>query len=185
MQNVMAVALALTLGCATTATVHRTDGSPVEAEIESSDAAALHLRGPSGNIVLLGQYRVASIDHPGNVMALIGGCYAGAGLLTFGSWLLIERSSAAKNGGPNGLSGLVGAAGIAETVIGLAVFVPSLITWERSRARAHAFEAARPPGWLIPPAVPGDAEPIAPIRPPPDGTDDEDPDKKPPTGFHR
>jgi hypothetical protein len=155
MRSVIALTLVVMVGCAdTTAIVRRTDGPPTEAVIDSSDASTLRLGGPTGNMLALGQYQVASIDHPGNVMALIGGCYAGAGLLATGVWLVTERRSAAQNDGASGAIGVVGAGGILATIIGLAVFVPNMVIWGRSKVRAHAFESGRPPDWMIPPPVP-------------------------------
>jgi hypothetical protein len=182
----LAATLVLTVGCSgTTATIRRTDGPPIEAEIDSSDGSSLRLRGPSGNLVKLDQYQVADIDHPGNVWATIGGVYAAGGLMFTAVWLNAERNIRANGERGNGFDGMVGFIGIGALVLGAAVLLPNLFVWGRSKVHAHAFEAERPPDWMIPPAVPGEPEPIAPIRPPVDGTDDEVPDKKPPTGFHR
>lgn len=184
--RVLAVTLAFAVGCSgTTATIRRTDGPPIEAEIDSSDGSSLRLRGPSGNFQMLDQYQVASIDHPGNVWALIGGVYVGGGLLFTAAWLEAEQNIRANGARGNGFDGMIGFIAIGSLVLGAAILLPNLFVWGRSKAHAHAFEAERPPEWLIPPAVPGEPEPIAPIRPPVDGSDDEDPDKKPPTGFHR
>jgi hypothetical protein len=177
--------MAVTLGCAgTTATIHRTDAPPTEAEIDDSDASTLRLRGSTGNMLALDQYQVSSIDHPGNVWAVIGGVYAAAGVLMTVGFIAQQRSLSSDQRGGNGFEGMVGFITIGAAVVGLAAFVPNMFVWARSKVRAHAFESARPPDWMIPPAVPGKAERIAPLRPSLGG-DDEDPDKKPPTGFHR
>ncbi len=181
----LAVVLAFTLGCAgPSATIRRTDATPVEADIDSSDASTLRLRGPHGTIVPLDQYQVSSIDHPGNVMAAIGAAYAAGGaLMTLGYFAQVQSRPPDQRMG-NGFEGMLLFITIGAAVLGIAVAVPNAIVWGRSKARAHAFESARPPEWMIPPAVPGQAEPISPLRPPL-GTDDEDPNKRPPAGFHR
>jgi hypothetical protein len=177
-----ALTLVPTLACAQPAAiVRRPVGPPIEAEIDSSDASTLRLRGPSGNLVSLGQYDVSEIDHPGNEWAMLGGLYVGGGALMLVPLFMEPAPGAA---GPNGFAGIAALTGISGIAIGVAMLAYNLSTWGRSRSRAHAFEAARPPPWLIPPAVAGEPEPIAPLRPA-DGKDDEAPDKTPPTGFHR
>jgi hypothetical protein len=183
---VLALALVIgSAGCArTTATIRRTDDTPLEGQIDSSDQSTLRLRGPSGNIVSLDQYQVAGIDHPGNVMALFGGVSAGLGLLLL-TPLAVERAAGTRdNGGGAGFAALLG---IPYLIVGLPVFIANMLIWDDSRARAREFESARPPPWMIAPPVPGRAHFIPPIRPLPIGpaNDDEDPDKKPPSGFHR
>lgn len=183
------VALALVValgsgGCArTTATIRRTDDTPLEAEIDSSDQSTLRLRGPSGNIVSLDQYQVASIDHPGNVMAVFGGVSAGLGFLLL-TPLAVERATGTRDGGAGGFFALLG---IPYIIAGLPVFIANMLIWDNSRARAREFESARPPPWMIAPPVEGRPRFIPPIRPLPLGpaNDDEDPDRKPPSGFHR
>jgi len=184
----LVVALAWVIGSAgcarTTATIRRTDDTPLEAQIDSSDRSTLRLRGPSGNIVSLDQYQVASVDHPGNVMALFGGVSAGLGLLLL-TPLAVERATGTRDGGAGGLAAVLG---VPYIIIGLPVFIANMLIWDDSRARAREFESARPPPWMIAPPVPGRPTFIPPILPLPSGpagTDDEEPDRKPPSGFHR
>jgi len=177
----LALTLAFTVGCATTATVRRTDAPPVEADIDGSDASTLRLRGRNGEMLALDQYQVASIDHPGNIVATIGAGYTGAGILCLVP-LIVERE---RHQMDNGFGGVVGALGVLSLLVGVPMLIAGTSTWGRSKQRAHAFEISRPPPWMIAPAVPGRAEPITPIRPPPGAPDAEDPDRKPPTGFYR
>jgi len=154
--------LAFVVGCAgTNATIHRTDGPPIEAEIDGSDASALHLRGSRGRLLSLDQRQVSSIDHPGNVLAAIGaGCAGASGLLAL-EWHAYQRSLPAEERA----SGVVMGGLIFGVVLGLVTVVPNIIVWKRSKARARAFEDARPPAWTIPPAVPGEVEPLEPLGP--------------------
>src|SRR5678815_1228801 len=85
--RLLAAALACALGCGTTATIQRTDGPPVEAEIDSSDASTLGVRGPSGNVVAFGQYQVASIDHPGGALIAVGAGLTAVGLAPTVWWV--------------------------------------------------------------------------------------------------
>jgi hypothetical protein len=170
------------VGCAgPTAIVRRPNAPPIEGEIASSDASTLRLQGPSGNGVSLGQYEVSEIDHPGNGLAIAGLVFAGASSLFLIPVLLPRRPQDGPGDGWVGFGAAVGIGGIVE---GLGVFAYNAIVWGRSKARARAFEDGRPPDWLIPPAAPGFPEPIEPLRLP-DGKDDEEPDKRPPPGFHR
>ena len=186
--RVLAIPVALALGCAgSNAIVARPDAPPLEAEIDSSDATALRLRGPSGNLVALDQYHVSEIDHPGNVWGSIGLFYVGSGAL-----LILPAVFPAESGGrKSGLEGFTAWMGVVSLLVGIPMALQGWSAWGASKSRAHAFESARPPAWMIPPAMPGMPEPIEPLRPPSppaDGTDDEDPDKKPPPavrGFHR
>jgi predicted benzoate:H+ symporter BenE len=174
----LAGTLAFVVGCAgTNATIYRTDGPPIEAEVDSSDASMIRLRGSRGRLLDLDQHQVSSIDHPGNVLAAIGAGYAGASGLMALMWYGHQRSLPAEERG----SGVVTGGFIFGMVLGLVTFVPNIIVWKRSKARAGAFEAARPPAQMIPPAFPGEVEPLEPLGP----RDDEAADKKPPATFHR
>jgi hypothetical protein len=178
--------LVLTVGCATqSARIHRTDRPPTDAVIDGSDASTLQLRGPSGDLLVLDQYRVASIDHPGNVIATIGGVSIGIGVLCLAPFV-VERQRGNADNPSVGLAVL----GFPLLVVGLPVFIYNMMVWEESKARAAAFESARPPAWMIAPAVPGQATRIPPYPPGPDGSPDgvseePDPEPKPRRGFHR
>lgn len=181
------MSVAVSLGCAeSTAIIGRPSGPPLKAEIDSSDASTLRLRGPNGELVALDQYGVSEIDHPGNVWAAVGlGLAAGSALFLLPS-LLPPKDA----GRPDGFQGLGIAFGLGGIVEGLTIFTYNITIWGRSRWRARAFESARPPDALIPPAVPG--APITIVSPPvvplPTGPveDDDDPGTGPPDGtFHR
>jgi hypothetical protein len=159
--QLLAAPLALTVGCAqSTAIIRRPDGPPVEAEIDSSDAATLRLRAPSGKIAPLNQDQVSAIDHPGNVWAAIGAGYAGANLLLFVVPALVAPEP--KDGRGEGYPTIL-YLGLSGAIVGLSIFTYNALVWGRSKARARAFEKARPPDWMIPPAAPGNAQPIEPL----------------------
>ena len=187
---VVGVAVAFTVGCATSnARIYRTEGPPLSAEIESSDASTLVVLSPPSQKnsdeerrrVGLGQYQVSSIDHPGNVLAAAGLGSAGVGGALLTAWIVQARQPGRMD---NGFGGLVAFTLIGTIAIGLGVFAFNSFVWGQSRAHARAFEQARPPARLIAPAVPGNSEAIAPLQPPL-GTDDDDPSGKPRKGFHR
>jgi hypothetical protein len=185
----LAVAVALALGCATSnARIYRPDGPPLSAEIDGSDASVLVLRVPRANKweeeprrVALGQYQVSSIDHPGNVLAMIGLGAAGVGTAET-AWLIWTLRQPGRM--DNGFSGIVGAITIGTIVAGLSMFAFNGLVWGRSKAHARAFEQARPPESLIPPPAGGDSETVPPPQPPP-GTDDESPGEAARKGLHR
>lgn len=161
----LASLLAATLGCAgPTAIVSRPTGPPVEAEIASSDAETLYLRAANGSLVTLDQSRVSDVDHPGNVWAAIGLGYAAGSMLFVLPPLLIKEP---KGSGGGGGPALVEFTGLCALATGLSIFAYNMIVWGRSKSRARAFERARPPGWLIPPAAPGDPVPLGPLLPGP------------------
>ena len=152
-------ALALTMGCETTATIRRPDGPPFEAEIDYSTESELVLRGADGSSIPLGQYQVSEVDHPGNVLAVVGGFYLGVGGLSL--WYLHEqRGSCAPDCSARALALMMGACGILSGL----VFATNLLIWSRSKTRARRFEDSRPPAWLIPPPAQGDLVPVAPVR---------------------
>jgi hypothetical protein len=178
--RLLAAALACALGCGTTATIQRTDGPPVEAEIDSSDASTLRLRGPSGNVVAFGQSQVASIDHPGGALTATGAVVTAVGLAPT-LWWVAQRPWDSRQGGHEGA--------ILAITIPL-ILAGGLALWsgwsvsEHSKARARAFEVARPPAWQLAPAVPGPAEPLAPL-PTPGGAVDDPQNPPPKSHFHR
>jgi hypothetical protein len=165
----LAALLTMTLSCAeSTAIVTRPNGPPLEGEIDSSDATTLRLRGPDGSLVTLDQPGVSEIDHPGNVWAALGlGVAAGSTLFL----LPILLPPSQKDGRPDGFQGLGLFLGLGGIVEGLTIFAYNTTIWGRSRWRARAFERARPPDWLIPPAAGGAPIPIVPlsVAPQPDG----------------
>jgi len=59
-------------GCAATATIHRAAAPALDAEIVDSDADAVYVTSESGSLFRIPRREVASVDHPGNVVALVG-----------------------------------------------------------------------------------------------------------------
>jgi hypothetical protein len=165
----LAPLLAVALGCAgSTAIVSRPTGPPVEGEIAGSDASRLYLRAENGRLVTLDQSRVADVDHPGNVWADIGLGYAGGSAVFFllPGLLIKEPPHTPDNG-----TAILTYGGLLGVAMGLSVF-------------AYAFERARPPGWLLPPAAPGDPVPLGQLLPGP-VPDDYGRGESPLPTFHR
>jgi hypothetical protein len=66
-------------GCASTATIQRTDGPDNEARIVSSDAGGIYVPARNGQTYRIGRESISGIDHPGNVEILIGSILVGVG----------------------------------------------------------------------------------------------------------
>jgi hypothetical protein len=164
------VATSLSGGCATTATIRTPPGaraydrrdladdqgkavvSPLDVTIVGSNASSLHFDDDDGNPYRLGQYHVSEIDHPGNVLFWLGTPY-----LAFGAGLLAAlyaqpRPSPGEPG--NGFVGVGYLMGWTSLATGVAMMISGAWSWGRSKRAARAFEAGRPPAWLIPPAAP-------------------------------
>lgn len=69
----------VTSSCSTTATVLTRDKKSVEAEIIGGDRDVLLLRNQYGLESIVKRAEVRDIDHPGNVVALLGGLLLGGG----------------------------------------------------------------------------------------------------------
>jgi hypothetical protein len=159
------LAAALGLGCASrAATIRLSNGRAVHAVIEHSDASALHLRGPNGNSIPLGQLQVAEIDHPGNRLAIVGMCLIGGGLLFLVPAIL-------HGGAENSADASLALVGLASLGVGVPMLVHNGLRWHWSKAGAAEFEAARtrplPPAPPAAPAVlpPPPEQPAAPVSP--------------------
>ena len=147
-------------GCASTATIARTDAPDNEAEIEHSDADALHVfaRG-GGRIYRIPRESIAGIDHPGNVEILVGAILLGVFAIT----VIGTRDERDSNAIIAPLALVYGAPGLALTLSGMLRYIPS---WQAARA----FQSAdRPMG--TPPALrapmPGSYPPPPPPLPAP------------------
>jgi hypothetical protein len=138
-------------GCASTATIARTDGPDSEAGIERSDASA--------------------IDHPGNVEILVGGSLLA--LLAFGI------STAYENNHNNGELLAVGVVyaipGLALITSGLVKYVPSV-----RAAHAYESADLAPAGSWIPAPPPAAAPEPSPPVPPPASPAEQAPSSQPP-----
>lgn len=71
----------VSMGCSTYATVLRTDGRSVEADITSSDEHYLYLRNDEVGSGYIARSQVKDIDHPGSVAASLGALGAVVGSL--------------------------------------------------------------------------------------------------------
>jgi hypothetical protein len=144
-------------GCASTATIARTDGPDSEAGIERSDASALYVRARNGRIYRIPRESISAIDHPGNVEILVGGS-----LLA----LLAVGISTAYNNNRN--NGELLAVGLVYAIPGLALITSGLVKYVPSVRAAHAYESAdlAPAGSWIP-APPPTAAPALPAPVPP------------------
>lgn len=171
MRRVAGLLLALTVSaCANTATIVTRDGRRTEALIAGGDRDHLLLQSPYGVESAVRRAEVRDIDHPGNVLATVGGVLAGStglDLVVLGAMCSSGRTSS--SGCPM-LLGMMG--GMAA--VGTGLFVWGLWTWLTSKnavtdslaspslpesltlpAAAPQPPAAAPPLPLTPAPVPG------------------------------
>jgi hypothetical protein len=126
-------------GCSTTAAISRTDGLTYEADILGSDAGSLHARDLYGREIVVSRDEVADIDHPGNVISTIGLVLVGM------SAPMIIADLAHRGDAQKGeWSGMGLVVGIPTMVTGLALAIPGLMHYARSKRGAKAFEDANP-----------------------------------------
>jgi hypothetical protein len=92
------VALSLLCGCTTTATFLTRDTGLLEARIVGGDRTNLLVQTESGAERVLARADVVDIDHPGNVVALIGGIIAGSGAVNLGTFALTCSSGFGSTG---------------------------------------------------------------------------------------
>ena len=92
----LAVLFAFSAACGTTSTITRNDGVMVEAKVLRSDPDSIYVRTPGGTERALARADIADIDHPGNVVAVLGtllGAY-GAYNIKVGSPLCEQNGAA-------------------------------------------------------------------------------------------
>jgi hypothetical protein len=77
--------IASSLGCSTTATIHRSDGYMLEGRIKGGTASSIIVDPRIGKRQEVPRSQVTDIDHPGNVHALIGGIVFGIGGISAGA----------------------------------------------------------------------------------------------------
>jgi hypothetical protein len=142
MRLVVVLFLAVTSGCTTTATIVTTQRT-LEARLEKGDAEHLPVVTEWGHREVLLRRDIRDVDHPGNVLAVVGGILTAMGVIDLSTF------------GPMCVRGTFGAGGVCATAAGMAIagapmFVWGLWTWLRSR------EAAEPPedGVAVPLAAP-------------------------------
>jgi len=142
---VAVVAIVCFGGCASTATIARTDGPDNETEIESSDAGGLNVRARNGRIYRIPRESISAIDHPGNVEILVGSILIGMTVL-----IVYSISKNANSSDKDVLlpveTVLWGAPGVALTTSGLVKYVPSV----RAASAFESIEVA-PAAWIPPP----------------------------------
>jgi hypothetical protein len=156
-RSVATVALVCFGGCASTATIARTDGPDTEARIVNSDLGAVYVRARNQQIYRIPRESVMAIDHPGNVEIIVGSILVGlVGLAIF--QLRDEGDSDAIL--PVGL--VYGTPGLALITSGLLKYVPSV----QAASAYQSFEPPRnaPPGMVWAPPLPAPPPPAA--RPP-------------------
>jgi len=165
---VAAIALICFSGCASTATIARTDALDNEAEIEHSDADALYLIARNGQLHRIPRQSVRGIDHPGNVEVLVGAILLGLGAFTASEeWKKNDHDDAAL------VTAVYGIPGLTLLLLGGVRYIMSL------RA-AWAFQTADAPlGEQWPSRPPPPPPPAA--YPPPPGLSAPPPAPPPPT----
>jgi len=158
---VAAIALICFSGCASTATIARTDALDNEAEIEHSDADALYLLARNGQVHRIPRQSIRGIDHPGNVEMLIGAILLGLGAFTaYEEWNRNDHDDAAL------VTAVYGIPGLTLFLTGLFRYIPSRkAAWEFQFADRPATPPP-PPGVWYPPPPPMLQQPPAPPQPP-------------------
>jgi hypothetical protein len=143
----------LVSGCSTTATVITRDGKREETRIVGGDREVLLLQNDYGVEKVVRRTEVKDIDHPGNVVATIGGIIGGSyGLSLAFVGSLCATSGSSRNSTCLPLLGMTGA----MTALGAVMFVWGLWTWLGSK-NAVSDSVSTPP-------VP--TPPVTPLPPP-------------------
>ena len=170
---VAVVALVCFGGCASTATIARSDGPDSETHIDSSDAGGLNVRARNGRIYRIPRESVIAIDHPGNVEILLGSILVGI--------MGIAVYSVHNDGNSSDQSVLLPVA-LVYGIPGVVLMTSGLVKYVPSVQAAHDFESAevlapgawtppppplRPPS-AAPPVSPPTIAPPAPAAPPPE-----------------
>jgi hypothetical protein len=156
---VAAVALVCFGGCASTATIARSDGPDSETHIDSSDAGGLNVRARNGRIYRIPRDSVIAIDHPGNVEILLGSILLG--IVGYAVYSIRNDGSSSDQDVLLPVALLYGSPGVALLISGLVKYVPSV-----QAARAFESVDGPPPAW-VPPPPPLRAPPPAPTVSPP------------------
>ncbi len=124
------VALSL-VGCS--ATVHRIGQPNLEAEIHHGDSEALWVFDDSGKLHKVPGETIGEIDHPGNVLAIIGGVLLGSTLMALAASTRAEREEDSP-------------IFVMQGSIGLGLFVGGLIPYVMSTVAAqHLGEGSQSP----------------------------------------
>lgn len=140
--------------CSTTATVLTRDRRTTEASIIGGDRDVLLLRNPYGLESIVRRREVMDIDHPGNVMALLGGLVLGSAGMNLG----VLGSLCASGSSVSNCTPIFATMGTMAAA-GAGMFIWGLWVWLTSK-NAVADSTENPP-------VPMPAEPALPAAPPP------------------
>jgi len=150
----MALVTLLATACSNTATIHRNRGPAYEAKITRSEPGALYVLGDDGREYRVPADEVRDIDHPGNVLAVLGGVSLGF------AGLALALPSRDENRFEDGAGGNARATvAFTYAALGLGLLVPGLAIWLRSRGAAANLQPAT--GDLPPDAWPAAARPLA------------------------
>jgi hypothetical protein len=153
---IIAITLLCFGGCASTATIQRTDGPDSEALIVSSDPGAVYVRARNTQTYRIGRESISGIDHPGNVEIV-----AGAILIGLGAALAVSvYQDTGERAAIPFVFGIYGGPGLGMAISGTIRYLASL------RA-AEAFESVNPPLPPVSPVPLPGAYPPVPVPPPP------------------
>lgn len=143
----------LTSACSTTATISRNRGPAYEAKITRSEPDALYVLGDDGREYRVPAEEVREIDHPGNVLALLGGISLGIALLVAATPVDTNDFDADDQRENKFVAASV------YGLLGVGLFVPGLAIWMRSHGAASALRPAA--AGLPPEAYPAEPRPLA------------------------
>jgi len=115
--------VALQVAC--TATIERRKSPDIDARIIGSDSRSLTVEGKNGRSVRVPGTDVVDIDHPGNVLIVVGAVFGALAL------------AAAESSNPGDRAGADGAA-----IVGLGLMLGGAIPYFRSVGAAGAFDPA-------------------------------------------
>jgi hypothetical protein len=154
------VLLTLLCGCSTTATISRINGTQLHGEIQRGDQDTLVVETNAGNTLRIPKSEISDIDHPGNVVGVIGGIVSAYGLAN----IAVGWSTCAERGGA------YCAGTFAPAALGLPMLIWGIKTWSDS---TQAVDSRRPPARVSasspPPVSPFDVSASTPggqVRPP-------------------
>ncbi len=121
------VLTAALLGCSS-ATIERNTGNNIDGMIVGGNKDFLYVLRDDDQMVKVRRAKVRDIDHPGNVLMVIG-----LPLVALG---LTYAMAGAASGLPNDQRSVFYAGGATYGVIGLALAIPGYISWSASRSAA-------------------------------------------------
>ncbi|MCU0698234.1 MAG: hypothetical protein MUC96_17145 [Myxococcaceae bacterium] len=164
MRTWMLLGLLPTTGCSTTATFLTRSRGNVEARIVGGDRQRLLLQSESGAELVVDRTDVVDIDHPGNVVALLGGIVTFSGMTNLGVTAVSCRSALSNRNECTASIGLMSS----FLAVGAGMLTWGLWTWLTSRSLVPStLETAQtvPPAPLAPePAVPPSARLVPRLR---------------------